>query len=420
MIIAHPVNAVSRRLSLCMIVRDEAEWIEPFLEHHAPNVDEAVVVDTGSSDGTDAAAERAGARVVRIKWPNSFAAARNMALAEATGDWILTLDADEWITDDDMAALRRLAEEGNADAFVLTTRTYTDDSQIVGWAPAHGAEPAHSPEPAQDAALARGLAGYIDVPLIRLHRNDPRILFEGEIHELLAPSVDRAGLITAPSGVIIHHYKELKPAGSAREKNRRYLELSRAKAQRLQTDAHAFEEWGQAAFECGEFAVAAEAFARAIGLAPGVEKYAVEHGLALTRAGRAPEAAAAYEQALSRLGETAELLAGYGESLLTARRPAEAAAALRRCLSLQSNHPRAAVNLSAALIDLGDLPGALQACECARQANPKDDLVFLNAAIAMQGLGRTTEAIETLRQALALNPNRSQTKEALRRLTGEG
>ncbi len=58
-------------------------------------VDEIVVLDTGSSDGTVAIAEAAGARVEKLPWPGDFAPARNAALKFVNGDWVLVLDADE-------------------------------------------------------------------------------------------------------------------------------------------------------------------------------------------------------------------------------------------------------------------------------------------------------------------------------------
>lgn len=83
------------RLSLSMIVRDEAERLEACLQSVAGFVDEMVVVDTGSQDATVAIAERCGARVHRIDWPGDFAPARNQALQWLSGDWVLVLDADE-------------------------------------------------------------------------------------------------------------------------------------------------------------------------------------------------------------------------------------------------------------------------------------------------------------------------------------
>ena len=67
-------------LSLSMIVRDEAERLERCLRSVAGFVDEMVVVDTGSSDGTVAIAEACGAVVHHLPWPGDFAPARNRAL----------------------------------------------------------------------------------------------------------------------------------------------------------------------------------------------------------------------------------------------------------------------------------------------------------------------------------------------------
>ena len=82
-------------LSVCMIVRDEAEALPETLACLAPPVDELVVVDTGSRDATLEIARGAGARLIEVPWQDDFAAARNAALAAARGRWCLALDADE-------------------------------------------------------------------------------------------------------------------------------------------------------------------------------------------------------------------------------------------------------------------------------------------------------------------------------------
>ena len=79
------------RLSLCMIVKDEAFFIEECLAAAAPYVDEIVVVDTGSSDGTRDIAAGYADKLLDFVWIEDFSAARNAGLAAATGDWILVL-----------------------------------------------------------------------------------------------------------------------------------------------------------------------------------------------------------------------------------------------------------------------------------------------------------------------------------------
>lgn len=102
------------RLSLSMIVRDEAARIEACLESVRGFVDEMVVVDTGSSDDTVAIASRCGARVHRIPWPGDFAPARNQALQWLQGDWVLVLDADERLLPQAREPLTQLMGEPDA------------------------------------------------------------------------------------------------------------------------------------------------------------------------------------------------------------------------------------------------------------------------------------------------------------------
>ena len=54
-----------------------------------------VVVDTGSTDRTVEIAKEHGAEVFQFAWSDDFSAARNAALEHVTGDWVLSLDADE-------------------------------------------------------------------------------------------------------------------------------------------------------------------------------------------------------------------------------------------------------------------------------------------------------------------------------------
>lgn len=82
-------------LSLCAIVKNESDNLARCLASVQPCVDEIIVVDTGSEDGTPEIARQYGAKVGYFEWCDDFAAARNYALSLVTGEWILVLDADE-------------------------------------------------------------------------------------------------------------------------------------------------------------------------------------------------------------------------------------------------------------------------------------------------------------------------------------
>jgi glycosyltransferase involved in cell wall biosynthesis len=93
-------------LSVIVIAKNEAAVIERCLSSVAW-ADEIIVFDTDSSDGTPDLARRLRARVESAPdWPG-FGPQKNRALALATGDWILSLDADEWVTPELRAEIER-------------------------------------------------------------------------------------------------------------------------------------------------------------------------------------------------------------------------------------------------------------------------------------------------------------------------
>ncbi len=102
-------------LSLCMIVKNESALLERCLTSARPFVDEIVVVDTGSDDGTQAIARRHADVYREIVWPGSFSDARNYSLDQASGSHILILDGDEYIGEEDAATWQRLRAQAMAD-----------------------------------------------------------------------------------------------------------------------------------------------------------------------------------------------------------------------------------------------------------------------------------------------------------------
>src|SRR5262245_46010045 len=86
-------SAATLPITLLVIARDEAAAIGRCLDS-VPFAAEKLVVDSGSTDGTQQVAARHGARVVYQSWLG-FGPQRNFASPQAQHDWILTLDADE-------------------------------------------------------------------------------------------------------------------------------------------------------------------------------------------------------------------------------------------------------------------------------------------------------------------------------------
>jgi glycosyltransferase involved in cell wall biosynthesis len=87
-----------------MIVKDEEKNLGACLESVRGIFDEIIVVDTGSKDRTIEIARSFGALVFEFAWVDDFAAARNEALAHATGDYVFWLDADDVVEGSSSAA----------------------------------------------------------------------------------------------------------------------------------------------------------------------------------------------------------------------------------------------------------------------------------------------------------------------------
>src|SRR3974390_1612326 len=95
-------------LTINLIVRNEEQTLGRCLDSVRGLAEEIVVVDTGSTDRTREIAAARGARVVEFPWCDDFAAARNESLRQATGPWVLWLDADEYFDDGNREKVKAL------------------------------------------------------------------------------------------------------------------------------------------------------------------------------------------------------------------------------------------------------------------------------------------------------------------------
>jgi glycosyltransferase involved in cell wall biosynthesis len=98
-------------ISLCMIVKNEESTLGKCLESISSVVDEIIIVDTGSTDHTKKIARSFTSLVYDFHWIYDFSAARNFAFAQATKDYILWFDADDFLLKEDQAKLVSLKKE---------------------------------------------------------------------------------------------------------------------------------------------------------------------------------------------------------------------------------------------------------------------------------------------------------------------
>src|SRR5688572_25123445 len=124
------------KISATVITFDEERHVAEALESLAW-ADEIVVVDSGSTDRTVEIARRYTDRVVVAEWPG-YAAQKNRAAAEASHDWIFSLDADERVTPELASSIEAVrGREPGADGYRVARRAWYVDRWVRhgGWYP---------------------------------------------------------------------------------------------------------------------------------------------------------------------------------------------------------------------------------------------------------------------------------------------
>lgn len=220
-----------------MIVKNERATLGRCLDSVRNLVDEMVVVDTGSTDGTQELAQRQGARVLQATWEDDFSRARNLGLAAARGRWILVLDADEYLLERDAAAIRDLvqkntpANERPGIAFTLQNKSSSDG----------------------------GRTGMI-VSLVRLFPRRLEVRFEWPIHEQVATSLQRAGVPVVETPIEIIHTGYTDPTHNQAKQRRNLAILQAQIAGAKEANPLTYFLIGGAQLDLGEFEVALASF----------------------------------------------------------------------------------------------------------------------------------------------------------------
>ncbi len=199
-------------VTLCMIVRNEEEFLGRCLRSVEGVVDEIVLVDTGSTDATPEIARRNGAKVISREWKNDFSEARNVALESASCSWILVLDADEELDVETRKKLRDVLASSSAEGIEITVRSLMPETDILK---------------------------YEDTKIVRLFRNNRLYRYKSPIHEQIRSSIENAGGAIAPSDLVITHYGYMNKSAAGKEDRReRNLRILRGAAGHSQDDPY--------------------------------------------------------------------------------------------------------------------------------------------------------------------------------------
>ena len=339
-------------LSLSMIVRNEEARLANCLASVEGFVDEMVVVDTGSVDGTYTIAEQAGARVEQMDWPGDFAPARNHALKFLKGDWVLVLDADEQLRPEVIPSLKALMAQ--PDVLVINLLRYE---------------------------IGAAMAPYSSVS--RLFRRHPSIQWSRPYHSMIDESVQ--ALITSEPQWRVANCSE--PA-ILHDGYRPELLSGSDKADRLR-----------------------EAMKDDLKRHPGDPYASAKLGGLLISEGRASEAIPLLRQGLegatAQSGERYELLLHLGLALSESD-PDEAVAFYRQALDIPLDTRitlGARLNLAARLMEQDQLDEAIQLTQTATQRAPEVALGWYNLGLMLRKKGEIALALEAYGRSLALDPN---------------
>jgi tetratricopeptide (TPR) repeat protein len=181
-------------IGVIMIVKNEEARLGNILTDIKDVVDEIVVVDTGSSDATVSIAQEHGAKVGYFTWCNDFSAARNASISLATSDYLLWFDADDRLDPGEglkLAGLKKLLRPAKDRAYMLKINSATRQT------------------------------GDRLCYQVRIFPNLPGLRFENRIHEQIAPSIERAGIVIESVDILIRHtgYHEISDTQAKLRRN---------------------------------------------------------------------------------------------------------------------------------------------------------------------------------------------------------
>lgn len=184
-------------ISLSMIVKNEEKVLQRCLESVKDVVDEIIIVDTGSTDKTEKLALQYVDQVYKFEWTNSFSDARNFAQSKASGEWILVMDADEYVDSNNLREVIEDLKDRNQelDAFEV---------KIFNFTGTYGER-------------------IVQHKSIRIYKNTPSVCYERAVHEQVIKKDEE--LIVGSSNLILYHSGYLSKTVKEKDKSKRNTAL---------------------------------------------------------------------------------------------------------------------------------------------------------------------------------------------------
>ena len=388
-----------------MITKNEEKNLSACLDSIKDAVSEIIIVDTGSTDKTKEIAKKYTDKVFDFTWADDFSKARNFSLQKATKDWILVLDADEEMDPKDISSLKELVQKSDAIAYSFMRRNYTDDSSIDNWIPND-----------KIYGKAQRFSGYFPSKLVRLFKNDPRIRFEGVVHELTEPSLERIEAKTELCEVPIHHFA-YTDASSLHKKREYYFQLLQRKVSEDPKSVLAHFELALTAKELGKIEQAIETLKQITKLNSSFLPAYLELGL-IYRQQKDYALARHYHGLVLALNEkSSAAYFGMGMCYFYEGNLDEAQYNLEKSISLNAQNPQALTSLGAIYEKKNMLDDAEIVLKKSILLNPLNPKSPFNLGIIFERKKQYNDAIRYFEDALKLNhPKKEALKEKINEL----
>lgn len=199
-------------------MKNEEKLLPRCLRSVSGLVDEIIICDTGSTDRSIEIAKSFGAKVLTDPWQDDFARPRNIAIRQATKEYILILDPDEVISHADHAKIKEHTLKSDIIAWRMDTRNYTNNPFMQGCRRNPG-----------DFLKAQNFYGFVPSTKTRFFQNNKNIFFSKCWHELLDYDIAKYKYKFDTSPVPVHHYPHEINQANVEEKKKFYLRLGRKK-----------------------------------------------------------------------------------------------------------------------------------------------------------------------------------------------